>query len=81
VVEYLGAPRFEYEEVEERTGEPGVVTGLVWTPVGGDVIFIEAQKMAGAKNLQLTGQLGNVMQESARTAFVLRSGARRRLRH
>jgi ATP-dependent Lon protease len=69
VQEYLGAPRFEYEEVEERTGEPGVVTGLVWTPVGGDVIFIEAQKMEGAKNLQLTGQLGNVMQESARTAL------------
>ena len=69
VQEYLGAPRFEYEEVEERTGEPGVVTGLVWTPVGGDVIFIEAQKMEGAKGLQLTGQLGNVMQESARTAL------------
>ncbi len=69
VEEYLGAPRFEYEEVEERTGIPGVVTGLVWTPVGGDVIFIEAQKMEGSKNLQLTGQLGNVMQESARTAL------------
>jgi ATP-dependent Lon protease len=66
---YLGAPRFEYEEVEERAGIPGVVTGLVWTPVGGDVIFIEAQKMDGAKTLQLTGQLGNVMQESARTAL------------
>ncbi|MES2460914.1 MAG: endopeptidase La [Armatimonadota bacterium] len=69
VMEYLGAPRFEFEEVEERTGEPGVVTGLVWTPVGGDVIFIEAQKMDGAHNLQLTGQLGSVMQESARTAL------------
>jgi len=45
------------------------VTGLVWTPVGGDVIFIEAQKMEGGKNLQLTGQLSNVMQESARTAL------------
>jgi ATP-dependent Lon protease len=66
---YLGSPRFEYEEVEERTGEPGVVTGLVWTPVGGDVIFIEAQKMEGAHTLQLTGQLGNVMQESAKTAL------------
>jgi ATP-dependent Lon protease len=66
---YLGAPRFEYEEVEERTGEPGVVTGLVWTPVGGDVIYIEAQKMQGANTLQLTGQLGSVMQESARTAL------------
>ncbi|MDX1934164.1 MAG: endopeptidase La [Capsulimonadales bacterium] len=69
VAEYLGAPRFEFEEIEERTGEPGVVNGLVWTPVGGDVIFIEAQKMEGSKNLQLTGQLGNVMQESARTAL------------
>ncbi|HVK06043.1 MAG TPA: endopeptidase La [Armatimonadaceae bacterium] len=69
VQDYLGAPRYEYEEVEERTGIPGVVTGLVWTPVGGDVIFIEAQKMEGSKSLQLTGQLGNVMQESARIAL------------
>ncbi|MBC8134937.1 MAG: endopeptidase La, partial [Fibrella sp.] len=69
VNEYLGAPRYEYEEIEERTGIPGVVTGLVWTPVGGDVIFIEAQKMDGGKNLQLTGQLGSVMQESAKTAL------------
>jgi len=66
---YLGAPRFEYEEVQERTGEPGVVTGLVWTPVGGDIIFIEAQKMEGSKGFQLTGQLGSVMQESAKTAL------------
>ena len=69
VIDYLGSPRFEYEEIEERVGEPGVVTGLVWTPVGGDIIFIEAQKMDGSKSLQLTGQLGNVMQESARTAL------------
>ncbi len=69
VKNYLGAPRYEYEEIEERTGIPGVVTGLVWTPVGGDVIFIEAQKMDGGKNLQLTGQLGSVMQESAKTAL------------
>ena len=69
VVASLGSPRFEYEEIEDRVGEPGVVTGLVWTPVGGDVIFIEAQKMEGSHNLQLTGQLGNVMQESARTAL------------
>jgi ATP-dependent Lon protease len=69
VASYLGAPRFEFEEVEERTGEPGVVTGLVWTPVGGDVIFVEAQKMEGAKHLQLTGQLGSVMQESVHTAM------------
>ncbi|GAB4456303.1 MAG: endopeptidase La [Armatimonadaceae bacterium] len=69
VREYLGAPRFEHEEIEDRVSQPGVVTGLVWTPVGGDIVFIEAQKMQGAKNLQLTGQLGNVMQESARTAL------------
>ena len=69
VAEYLGSPRFEYEEIAERVDEPGVVTGLVWTPVGGDIIFIEAQKMEGSKNFQLTGQLGSVMQESARTAL------------
>jgi ATP-dependent Lon protease len=69
VSEYLGAPRFEYEEVAERTEQPGVVTGLVWTPVGGDVVFIEASKMDGSKGLQLTGQLGDVMKESAQTAL------------
>ncbi|MBV9849981.1 MAG: endopeptidase La [Armatimonadetes bacterium] len=69
VAEYLGAPRFEYEEVAERTEQPGVVTGLVWTPVGGDVVFIEASKMAGGKSLQLTGQLGDVMKESAQAAL------------
>lgn len=69
VEEYLGAPRFEHEEIAERANEPGVVTGLVWTPVGGDIIFVEAQKMDGSKNLQLTGQLGSVMQESAKTAL------------
>jgi ATP-dependent Lon protease len=66
---YLGAPRFEYEEVAERTEQPGVVTGLVWTPVGGDVVFIEASKMSGGKSLQLTGQLGDVMKESAQAAL------------
>jgi ATP-dependent Lon protease len=69
VTKYLGAPRFEYEEVAERTEQPGVVTGLVWTPVGGDVVFIEASKMAGGKSLQLTGQLGEVMKESAQAAL------------
>ena len=69
VGEFLGAPRFEYEELSERTSEPGVVIGLVWTPVGGDVIFIEAQKMEGNRTLQLTGQLGDVMQESAKAAL------------
>jgi ATP-dependent Lon protease len=69
VTEFLGAPRFEHEEVKERAAMPGVVTGLVWTPVGGDIIFIEATKMAGGKNLQLTGQLGDVMKESAQAAL------------
>ena len=69
VEKYLGSPRFEYEEVAERTEQPGVVTGLVWTPVGGDVVFIEASRMAGGKGLQLTGQLGDVMKESAQTAL------------
>ena len=69
VEKYLGSPRFEYEEVAERTEQPGVVTGLVWTPVGGDVVFIEASRMEGGKGLQLTGQLGDVMKESAQTAL------------
>ena len=69
VEKYLGSPRFEYEEVAERTEQPGVVTGLVWTPVGGDVVFIEASRMTGGKGLQLTGQLGDVMKESAQTAL------------
>ncbi len=66
---FLGAPRHEFEEVDSRSTVPGVVTGLVWTPVGGDVIFIEATKMMGSKTLQLTGQLGDVMQESAKAAL------------
>ncbi|MFM7320698.1 MAG: endopeptidase La [Armatimonadota bacterium] len=69
VARLLGAPRHEFEEVDARASLPGVVTGLVWTPVGGDVIFIEATRMAGSKTLQLTGQLGDVMQESAKTAL------------
>jgi len=69
VAKYLGSPRFEYEEVRERGAIPGVATGLVWTPVGGDVVFIEASKMEGGKSLQLTGQLGDVMRESAQAAL------------
>ena len=69
VAEFLGAPRYEFEELDDRTSVPGVAVGLVWTPVGGDVIYIEAQKMEGAKTLQLTGQLGDVMQESAKAAL------------
>jgi ATP-dependent Lon protease len=68
VVEMLGAPKFLDEEMEERTKEPGVAIGLAWTPAGGDVLFIEASRMAGTGTLTLTGQLGEVMKESARAA-------------
>jgi ATP-dependent Lon protease len=69
VVELLGAPAFMDEEMAERTREPGVAIGLAWTPAGGDVLFIEASRMAGAGTLTLTGQLGDVMKESARAAL------------
>jgi ATP-dependent Lon protease len=69
VVEMLGAPVFLDEEVEERTKEPGVAIGLAWTPAGGDVLFIEASRMTGSNTLTLTGQLGDVMKESARAAL------------
>jgi ATP-dependent Lon protease len=69
VVEMLGAPRFLDEEMEERTKEPGVAIGLAWTPAGGDVLFIEASRMAGTGALTLTGSLGEVMKESARAAL------------
>jgi ATP-dependent Lon protease len=69
VVEMLGAPSFMDEEIEERTKEPGVAIGLAWTPAGGDVLFIEASRMAGTGTLTLTGQLGDVMKESARAAL------------
>ena len=68
--EMLGKPRYGYrEEIEERTDRPGVATGLAWTPVGGEVLFVEAARMPGGKGFQYTGQLGEVMQESARTAL------------
>src|SRR5688572_23118917 len=69
VVDMLGAPRFLDEEMEERTKDPGVAIGLAWTPAGGEVLFIEASRMAGAAALTLTGQLGDVMKESARAAL------------
>jgi ATP-dependent Lon protease len=69
VVELLGAPRFLEEEMEERTKDPGVAIGLAWTAAGGEVLFIEASKMAGGGSLTLTGQLGDVMKESARAAL------------
>ena len=69
VVEMLGAPTFMDEEMEERTKDPGVAIGLAWTPAGGDVLFVEASRMAGTGSLTLTGQLGEVMKESARAAL------------
>jgi len=69
VQELLGAPRFMDEEVKDRTRQPGVATGMAWTPVGGDVLFVEATRMAGSGLLTLTGQLGDVMKESARAAL------------
>jgi ATP-dependent Lon protease len=69
VYELLGAPRFMDEEVKDRTRNPGVATGMAWTPVGGDVLFVEATRMAGSGSLTLTGQLGDVMKESARAAL------------
>jgi ATP-dependent Lon protease len=77
VVEMLGAPKFLDEEMEERTKDPGVAIGLAWTPAGGEVLFIEASRMAGSALLTLTGQLGEVMKESARAALSwLRAHAR-----
>jgi ATP-dependent Lon protease len=73
--EILGARKFE-SEVALRTATPGVVTGLAWTPTGGEILFVEAAKMAGKGQLMLTGQIGEVMKESAQAAFsVVRSNA------
>ncbi len=70
VREYLGVPKFRTEkEVEERVKRPGVAVGLVWTPVGGDIIFIEATRMRGGKQFTMTGHLGEVMQESMTAAL------------
>jgi ATP-dependent Lon protease len=70
VAAYLGPAKF-YNEVALRTSLPGVATGLAWTPVGGDILFIEATKMPGDGKLLLTGQLGDVMKESAQAALSL----------
>ena len=68
--ELLGKTRFGYRsELQDRADMPGVATGLAWTPVGGDALFIEATKMKGGKGFQYTGQLGAVMQESAKIAY------------
>jgi ATP-dependent Lon protease len=69
VTSFLGVPRFELEEAEERTREAGVAIGLAWTPAGGDILFIEAARMKGARTLTLTGQLGDVMKESVQAAL------------
>ena len=68
LVPILGAPRFE-SETAMRTSVPGVATGLAWTPVGGDILFIEATRIPGTGRLILTGQLGDVMKESAQAAL------------
>jgi ATP-dependent Lon protease len=75
--EFLGAGRFT-SDVAEMTEEPGVATGLAWTSVGGEILFIEATRMYGTGKLQLTGQLGDVMKESAQAALsYVRTGAER----
>jgi ATP-dependent Lon protease len=69
VTQFLGAPTFLDEEIENRTKDPGVAVGLAWTPAGGEVLFVEASRMQGGGSLTLTGHLGDVMKESARTAL------------
>jgi ATP-dependent Lon protease len=77
VRESLGVPKFRTEkEVEERVTRPGVSVGLVWTPAGGDIVFIEASRMRGGKQFTMTGSLGEVMQESMKAALTwVRSNA------
>jgi len=70
IVTVLGQPRFE-GEIAQRTSIPGVATGLAWTPVGGDILFIEASKVPGKGGMILTGQLGDVMRESVQAAMTL----------
>jgi ATP-dependent Lon protease len=68
VPDFLGPMKF-FPEIAQRKKEPGIATGLAWTPAGGSIIFVEATKMKGQKNLSLTGQLGDVMKESAQAAL------------
>ncbi|MCC8941163.1 endopeptidase La [Bradyrhizobium sp. Arg68] len=70
IVPLLGQPRFE-NEIAMRTSIPGVATGLAWTPVGGDILFIEASRTPGRGGLMITGQLGDVMRESVQAALTL----------
>ncbi len=75
VEKYLGKPKFTHD-MAERTSVPGIAVGLAWTPTGGDILFVEATMMPGEKSLVLTGQLGDVMKESAQAALsYLRSKA------
>jgi ATP-dependent Lon protease len=74
----LGPRKFE-SEVAMRSGVPGVATGLAWTPVGGEILFVEATRMPGAGKLILTGQLGDVMKESAQAALSLIKGRAKQL--
>ncbi|MFW5901738.1 MAG: endopeptidase La, partial [Thermodesulfobacteriota bacterium] len=77
VADYLGPVRFTNEEMKKRVATPGVVMGLAWTEAGGDILFIEATAMKGSGKLTLTGQLGEVMKESAQAALsYLRSNAK-----
>jgi ATP-dependent Lon protease len=78
LAEILGPPRFE-AETALRTSVPGVATGLAWTPVGGDILFIEATRIPGSGKLILTGQLGDVMKESAQAALSLVKSRHREL--
>jgi SHS2 domain-containing protein len=73
VPEFLGKPKV-FRETKRRTSEPGVSTGLAWTPTGGDILFIEARAMPGSGRLLLTGQLGDVMKESAQAALTFVRG-------
>jgi ATP-dependent Lon protease len=73
ITEILGQPRFE-SEIAMRTSIPGVATGLAWTPVGGDILFIDASRTPGRGSLILTGQLGEVMRESVQAALTLVKG-------
>src|SRR5712692_5494437 len=79
VRQVLGVPKFRVEkEIEERVNQPGVSIGLVWTPVGGDIVFIEASQMRGGKQFTMTGHLGEVMQESMTAALTwVRANAER----
>lgn len=78
VVKYLGPEKY-LPESSQKIAKPGVVTGLAWTPHGGDILFIEASNMPGSGKMTLTGQLGDVMKESAQIALSLVRGAARRV--